>query len=51
LDGDKRDGINIYDPKTDKINSMDAHGLLKGKDVYGIIEGETITYGLLPTMV
>jgi hypothetical protein len=27
-------------PNTDKVNSsMDADGLLKGKDVYGIIEG------------
>jgi signal transduction histidine kinase/ligand-binding sensor domain-containing protein len=37
--GTRSEGIKIYDPKTDKINSMDAHGLLKGKDVYGIIEG------------
>jgi ligand-binding sensor domain-containing protein len=37
--GTKGDGINIYDPNTDKVNSLYVDGLLKGKDVYGIIEG------------
>lgn len=36
--GTKAGGINIYNPKTDEINYFDAHGLLKEKDVYGIIE-------------
>lgn len=34
------DGIYIYDPPTDKLSLFDAKGLLKGKDVYGIIEGQ-----------
>lgn len=34
------DAINIYDPKTDSLQFFDAKGLLKGKDVYGIIEGQ-----------
>jgi signal transduction histidine kinase/ligand-binding sensor domain-containing protein/DNA-binding response OmpR family regulator len=37
--GTKGDGINIYDPNTEKVNSLYVDGLLKGKDVYGIIEG------------
>lgn len=34
------DGIYIYAPQTDKLSLFDAKGLLKGKDVYGIIEGQ-----------
>ena len=34
------DGINIYDPQADTISFFDAGGLLKGKDVYGMIEGQ-----------
>lgn len=34
------DAINIYDPKTGDLSFFDAEGLLKGRDVYGIIEGQ-----------
>lgn len=34
------DAINIYDPETDELSFFDANGLLKGKDVYGILEGQ-----------
>ncbi len=37
--GTSRAGINIYHPRTDGLSSFDANGLLKGKDVYGIIHG------------
>jgi signal transduction histidine kinase/ligand-binding sensor domain-containing protein/DNA-binding response OmpR family regulator len=37
--GTKGDGVNIYDPSNDMLTSFDANKLLKGKDVYGIIEG------------
>lgn len=36
-----RDGdINIYDPKTDTLSFLNTNRLLKGKNVYGIIEGQ-----------
>ncbi len=38
--GTQGDGINIYDPTTNNIEFFNANGLLKNKDVYGIIEGE-----------
>lgn len=34
------DAVNIYDPTTDELRFFDANGILKGNDVYGIIEGE-----------
>lgn len=34
------DGINIYHPETDELHFFDANGLLKGKDVYGVIESD-----------
>ncbi|GJM34961.1 MAG: hybrid sensor histidine kinase/response regulator [Saprospiraceae bacterium] len=34
------DGINIYHPDTDELSFFDINGLLKGKDVYGIIESQ-----------
>ncbi|GAB5552943.1 MAG: two-component regulator propeller domain-containing protein [Saprospiraceae bacterium] len=37
--GTEGDAINIFDPNTDELISFNADGLLKGKDVYGIIEG------------
>ncbi len=36
--GTKGDGINIYDPKIDSIYTFAAHGYLKNKDVYGILQ-------------
>lgn len=33
------DAINIYDPETQELRYFDADGLLKGKDVYGVVEG------------
>ncbi len=36
--GTEGDGINIYHPKGDSISYFNANGLLKSKDVYGIIE-------------
>ncbi len=38
--GSKGNGINIYNPRNDELRYFDANGLLKGKDVYGIIEGQ-----------
>lgn len=35
------DGIYIYDETSDELSLFDANGLLKGKDVYGIIESES----------
>lgn len=32
------DAINIYDPVADELRFFDANGLLKGKDVYGVLE-------------
>ncbi len=34
------DAINIYYPETDELSFFDANGLLKGRDVYGIIESQ-----------
>jgi len=41
--GTRGNGINIYNPRTDKLRFFDANGLLKGNDVYGIIEGQNNT--------
>lgn len=38
--GSKGNAISIYNPRTDKLRVFDANGLLKGKDVYGIIEAQ-----------
>ncbi len=38
--GTGRDALNIYDPKSDALRFFDADGLLKGKDVYGVVEGQ-----------
>ncbi len=37
--GTSGDGVYIYDYATDSLSSFDANGLLRGKDVYGIIDG------------
>ena len=34
------EAISIYHPGSDSISYFDAQGLLRGKDVYGIIEGD-----------
>ncbi len=36
--GTRANGIYIYDPETNKLSHFTAKGLLKGHDVYGIIE-------------
>ncbi|MGQ1784580.1 two-component regulator propeller domain-containing protein [Saccharicrinis sp. GN24d3] len=37
--GSKGGGIQIYHPKNDILTFFDANNLLKGKEVYGIVEG------------
>ena len=39
--GTNGDGAYIYNQQTDSLSFFDADGLLKEKDVYGIIEGDT----------
>ena len=38
--GSKGNAITYYDPETDQINDFDANGLLTGRDVYAIIDGQ-----------
>ncbi|WP_372648118.1 two-component regulator propeller domain-containing protein [Draconibacterium sp.] len=37
--GTRANGIYIYDPETNQLSHFTAKGVLKGHDVYGIIEG------------
>jgi len=37
--GTSGEAVTIYNPETDRLSFFDADGLLKGNDVYGIIEG------------
>lgn len=38
--GTRHHGIEIYNPETNETKLLDEGGLLEGKDVYGIIEGQ-----------